>query len=94
MPTLYASKSKKKALWYSFLAGIAEPIGALIAFAFLGAFIDNFILHLIIGGVAGVMVFICFDELLPQAYERGNSHSIIFGIFAGMAVMAFSLYLL
>jgi len=94
MPIFYATGSRAKAFWYSFLAGIAEPIGALLAFVFLFKFITPTILDYILGAVAGIMIFISFDELLPYAYEKGSSNRIILGIFAGMAVMALSLYLI
>lgn len=94
MPIYYATKKKRKAFRYSFLAGVAEPIGALVSIIILYRFINDTVLNLIFAAVAGVMVFISFDELLPYAYKHHNKHTIIFGILAGMLVMAVSLYLL
>lgn len=94
MPIFYATKSRKKAFWYSFLSGIAEPIGAVIALAFLLPFLNDFVLNLALALVAGIMVFISFDELLPYTYERKAGHIPILGIILGMAVMALSLILL
>jgi ZIP family zinc transporter len=91
MPIFYATKSRAKAFWWSFLSGVAEPIGALIALFFLYQYINETVLSVILAAVAGIMVFISFDELLPQAYNHKDLHSIILGIFAGMAVMAVSL---
>jgi ZIP family zinc transporter len=94
MPIYYATKSKMKAFWYSFLSGIAEPIGALLAFAFLFKFINSTVLNIILAATAGIMVFISFDELLPHVYNEKESHLTILGIFVGMGVMALSLFLL
>jgi len=91
MPIYYATNSRVKAFWYSFLSGVAEPVGALFAFLFLYKFITPALLYGILGAVAGIMVFISFDELLPKAYEEKSSNKIILGIISGMAVMALSL---
>jgi len=92
MPIYYATGSKIKAFWYSFWAGMAEPIGALLTLLFLYRFINNTILNIILALVAGLMIFISFDELLPKAYDQKNTHPIILGIFLGMVVMALSLF--
>lgn len=94
MPIYYATGKKRKAFLYSFLSGVAEPIGALVAFFFLSSFLNETILGIILSGVAGVMVFISFDELLPRAYKQQESHLIILGILIGMFVMALSLLVL
>ena len=94
MPIFYATKSRKRAFWYSLLSGIAEPIGALIGIAILMPFLTATILSLSLAFVAGIMVFISFDELLPLSYEGDGSHIAIFGILIGMLIMALSLFLL
>ena len=94
MPIFYATKSRKKAFWYSLLSGIAEPVGALIGIAILMPFLTATILSLSLAFVAGIMVFISFDELLPLSYEGDGSHIAIFGILIGMLIMALSLFLL
>ncbi|MFH0929478.1 MAG: zinc transporter ZupT [Candidatus Aenigmatarchaeota archaeon] len=97
MPILYATKSKKKAFFYSALSGAAEPFGALISMVFLGQFIDQSTLGIILSAVAGIMVFISFDELLPYVYkqkEGNNHHMSMFGLFLGMFVMAASMLIL
>jgi ZIP family zinc transporter len=94
MPTFYATNSKKKAFMYSFLSGIAEPIGAIIAYIFLMNFLSNTMLYIIIAAVAGIMVFISFDELLPHAFKQKNNHLTIAGIFLGMGIVAISLVII
>lgn len=96
MPMFYASKSKKRAVYYSFLSGIAEPLGAFISFMFLYQFINVFILDMILSAVAGIMIFISFDELLPYVYKRdGQTHHLpMLGLFLGMFVMAASIFIM
>ena len=48
---------------------------------------------IIFGLVAGIMVFISLDELLPSARDYGEHHLSIYGMVAGMIVMAISLLL-
>jgi len=95
IPIYYASGSKKKAFWLSFLSGLAEPVGALAGYLILMPFIkdSNLVFGLLFAGVAGIMVFISLDELLPAAEEYGEHHLSIYGLIAGMAVMALSLLL-
>jgi len=93
MPIYYATKSRKKAFWYSFLAGFAEPAGAVLAILLLMPFLTVVFLSFSLAFVAGIMVFISFDELLPLSSGEGN-HIAIAGVFAGMAIMAVSLILL
>lgn len=94
IPIYYATKSRRKTFLYSFLAGIAEPLGAIIGFAFLFSILNEFILSLTLALVAGIMVFISFDELLPYTYGKKLGHIPILGIILGMGVMALSLLLL
>ncbi len=94
MPIFYATKSKRKAFWYSFLAGFAEPAGAVIAVLILMPFLNSLFLSLVLAFVAGIMVFISFDELLPLSCQNDGYHVSIFGVITGMAVMALSLILL
>ncbi|MDD5044852.1 MAG: zinc transporter ZupT [Candidatus Omnitrophica bacterium] len=94
MPIFYATKSKKKAFWYSFLSGFAEPAGAVIAILVLMPFLNPAVLSFILALVAGIMVFISFDELLPLSCQSEGYHISIFGVIIGMAVMALSLILM
>ena len=93
VPIYHATGSRKKAFWYSFLSGLSEPAGALLAYLFLIQFWTPSLNGLILAAVSGIMVFISIDELLPSAEKYGKHHISIMGLIAGMAVMAFSLYL-
>ncbi|NBC84546.1 MAG: zinc transporter ZupT [Bacteroidetes bacterium] len=93
VPIYYATNSRKKAFLYSFLSGIAEPIGALIGYLLLMPFFNDIVFGILFSSVAGIMVFISLDELLPGAREFGEAHLSIYGLIAGMMVMAVSLIL-
>lgn len=93
VPIYYATGSKKKAFYYSFFSGIAEPIGAVIGYAILLNFFSESVFGILFAGVAGIMVFISLDELLPSAQKYGEHHLSIYGLILGMAVMAISLLL-
>lgn len=93
VPIYHATGSKKKAFAYSFLSGLSEPVGALIGWIVLMPVMSDTLFGVIFAGVAGIMVFISFDELLPAAREYGERHLSIYGLISGMAVMAVSLLL-
>ena len=92
-PIYYATGDRKKAFKYSFLSGLAEPIGALIGYLVLMPFLNDVVFGVVFGVVAGIMVYISLDELLPSAQKFGEHHLSIGGLIAGMAVMAVSLLL-
>ena len=91
VPIYQATGSRLKAFRYSFLSGLAEPAGALIGWLILMLVMNDVVFGLIFASVDGIMVFISFDELLPAAREYGEHHLSIYGLIAGMAVMAVSL---
>jgi ZIP family zinc transporter len=93
IPIYYGTGSRKKAFIYSFLSGLAEPLGALLGFFILMKFMNDLVFGVMFGVAAGIMVFISLDELLPAAQKHGEHHHSIYGLIAGMAVMAFSLLL-
>ena len=88
-----ATGSRRRAFCYSFLSGLAEPLGALLVWLVLRPIMSDTVFGLLFAGVAGMMVFISFDELLPAAREYGEHHLSIYGLISGMVVMAISLLL-
>lgn len=94
IPIYYATGSRRKAFAYSFLSGLAEPFGAVVGYLVLRAFITDTVFGIVFGGVAGIMVFISLDQLLPSAQKHGEHHLSIYGLVAGMALMALSILLL
>jgi ZIP family zinc transporter len=93
VPIYHATGNRRKAFWLSFLSGLAEPLGALIAFLFLMPFWSPLVNGIILASVAGIMVYISLDELLPTAEKYGEHHLSISGLIAGMIMMALSLFL-
>lgn len=91
VPIYHATGSRKKAFLWSLVSGIAEPLGALAAWLILAPFLSETLLMLIFASVAGIMVYISFDELLPLAEEYGEHHCSIAGVISGMLIMALSL---
>lgn len=101
VPIFYATGDRKKAFWYSVFSGLAEPVGAAAAYLSLrlltsgaGGTLPSRVTGLVFGGVAGIMVYISIDELLPTSRTYGKGHDSILGVMAGMLVMAVSLVLM
>jgi zinc transporter, ZIP family len=93
VPIFYATGSKKKAFIWSFLSGLAEPIGGILGFLILRPFINDTLIGVMFALIAGIMVFISFDTLLPAAEKYGKHHLSILGLVSGMIVMGISLLL-
>ncbi len=91
VPVYFSTGSKKKAFWLSFASGLSEPVGAIVGYLLLKPIFNNFTLGILFGIVAGIMVFISLDELLPTAREYDSGHKSIYSMVIGMFVMAFSL---
>ncbi len=93
VPIYYATGSRKKAFCYSFLSGLAEPLGALLGYFLFLKYVNNYVFGIVFASVAGIMVFISFDELLPSAEKYGEHHLMVYGVISGMLLMAVSLVL-
>lgn len=93
VPVYFATGDKKKAFKLSFLSGLSEPVGAIVAYLFLMPYLNDTMFGIIFAAVAGIMIFISLDELLPAAKKYDEAHTSIYGLIGGMAVMAISLLL-
>ncbi|EIZ8400048.1 zinc transporter ZupT [Campylobacter jejuni] len=94
LPIYHATGDKKKAFIYSALSGLAEPLGAFVGALILLPFIGDLTLAISFAVIAGIMIFISLDELLPAAKTYDKAHDSLYGLIAGMAIMALSLNLL
>ncbi len=101
VPIYYATGDRRKAFFWSMLSGLAEPMGALLAFLGIRLLaggdsdaIPGQVMGVLFGGVAGTMVYISLDELLPTSRAYGKGHDSLIGLVAGMLVMALSLLLM
>jgi ZIP family zinc transporter len=93
-PIYHATQSKGKAIKYAFISGMAEPLGAIIAYLLLRPYLNQDILSCIFAIVAGIMVYISFDELLPACFKEDHGHGAILGIITGMIIVSLSLLFL
>ncbi len=93
VPVYYSTGSRAKAFWYSFASGLSEPIGAILGYLLLMPLLGGPTFGIVLASVAGIMIYISLDELLPSAREYGKSHWAMLGLAGGMGVMAISLAL-
>jgi ZIP family zinc transporter len=101
VPIFYATGNRARAFTLSFLSGLAEPVGAGIAYLVLrfslggaSGVIPAEIMGILFGVVAGIMVYISLDELLPTSRAYGKGHDSLLGLVVGMVVMSMSLLLM
>jgi zinc transporter, ZIP family len=101
VPIFYATGNRRKAFLYSVLSGLSEPVGAGIAYLALlffvgpgGGVIPPEVIGVLFGGVAGIMVYISLDQLLPTSRAYGRGHDSLIGLIAGMLIMALSLLMM
>lgn len=94
VPIYRATGSKSKAFFWAFFSGIVEPLGALITIFFLFPSVNPSYLSYLISAIAGIMVYISLDELLPVSRSYGHSHIPMLSFLIGMIIMFLSLFLL
>lgn len=93
LPIYHATGKKRLAIWYTFLSGISEPIGAILALIALQYFLPQAAIGFLFASVAGIMVYISFDTLLPLSREYGDGHYSVLGIMSGIFFIWVSLLL-
>lgn len=91
VPIFYATGDRRRAFRLSFLSGLSEPAGALVGYLLLHRILNETVFGFVFASVAGIMLYISLDGLLPSAREYGEPHLSIYGLIAGMAVMAVSI---
>ncbi|MEA1886165.1 MAG: zinc transporter ZupT [Bacteroidota bacterium] len=94
VPVYYATGSRKKAFWWAAFSGLSEPLGALFGYFILSFFTSQIVLGYVFALVAGIMIYISFDELLPAAHKYGKHHTTIYGLISGIIVIGISLIIL
>lgn len=93
VPVYFATRNKWYAVGASLISGLAEPLGALIGYALLAPYLSQTVFGTVFGMIAGVMVFLALDELLPAAKRYAQGHETVYGLVSGMAVLALSMIL-
>jgi ZIP family zinc transporter len=94
VPIMQATGSRQRAFLYSFSAGLAEPVGAIIGYAILFPFLTPTLVYALLAFAAGIMIYISLDEVLPTAHLFGQEHLVILGVAAGMLIMAISIFVM
>ena len=94
VPIYYASKSKKKALFNTFLSGIAEPIGAILTYLLLNRYITNLMLNITLLLVAGIMITLSIQEMLPKALEYHKNKYIYIGLILGIIIIILNVFII
>ncbi len=93
VPVYMATNKKSYAILSSLLSGLAEPVGAALGYFLLAPYMGDLVFGIVFGLIAGVMVYLALDELLPTAQRYGRGHETVYGLVTGMAVLAVSLVL-
>ena len=93
VPVYYATGSRTKAILATFVSGLAEPFGAIVGYVLLAGVLTPFVFGAVFAVIAGAMVFLALDELLPAARSYSKGHETVYGMLVGMAVIALSLVL-
>lgn len=93
VPIYYSTKSKMKAFMYSLIVGLCQPLGAIFGYLILSRFFSDLLFGVLFSIVAGIMVFVSLDELLPSSQKYEDHHISVYGAIAGMIVMALSMSL-
>lgn len=93
LPIFYATGSRAQAFLWTLISALAEPSGALLGYAVLGPFLNDMVFGIVFGLIAGAMVFLSLDELLPTAKRYAKGHETVYGMVIGMALLATSLVL-
>lgn len=88
IPIYYSTKSKKKAFFLSLISGLSEPLGAILTMLILGPIITDTVFGITFGSVAGIMVYISLDELLPASREYGEHALSMAGMMIGILVLS------
>ncbi len=94
IPVYQATHSKRKAFWYSFLSGMAEPVGGVIGFILIQTFFPNICLGILFALVAGIMTYISIDTLLPMSKSYDTGHYSISGVVLGLIIMGMTMIFL
>lgn len=94
IPVYQATHSKRKAFWYSFLSGMAEPVGGVIGFILIQTLFPNICLGILFALVAGIMTYISIDTLLPMSKSYDTGHYSISGVVLGLIIIGMTMIFL
>jgi ZIP family zinc transporter len=87
LPVYFSTGSRKKAVLYALLSGLAEPVGALIVFFALRSLVNPFLLAALFASITGIMIYISVEELIPSSRQYSHERLALLSTFAGICVM-------
>ncbi|WP_079958977.1 zinc transporter ZupT [Salmonella enterica] len=94
-PVYAATGSKRTAIfWAGIISGMAEILGGVLAWLILGSLVSPIVMAAIMAAVAGIMVALSVDELMPLAKEIDPNNNPSYGVLCGMSIMGLSLVIL
>ncbi len=93
VPIYYATGSKKRGVIYSLISGLAEPLGAILAFIVLKNYINDVTIALVLVIVAGIMITISINEMLPEVNSYNKKNISILGMIIGVLLVIVNLLL-
>ncbi|MBU5428026.1 zinc transporter ZupT [Tissierella pigra] len=91
VPVYYSTGSKAKSFLYSLFVGLCQPLGAIAGYLFLSKFFSDTLFGILFSIIAGIMIFVSLDELLPSSQKYEDHHISVYGAIAGMLVMAIAM---
>ncbi len=92
VPIYYATNSKKNAILKTFLSGIAEPIGAIIAYIFLSKYITDTLISIILLLVGGIMITLAIEVIFPKAKKYNLNKYLYLGLIIGTILILFNYF--
>ena len=93
VPIYYSTGSKLKAFKATFISGVAEPFGAILAFIFLKNYVSELMISIVLIIVAGLMITLSIQELLPKALKYKENKLLIIGLISGVVVVIINMLL-
>lgn len=87
VPIYYSTGSRKKAIAYAFLSGLAEPLGAICAYLLFKDIITPLLIGFILIIVSGLMITLAVEQMLPEATKKGDSKEVNLGFFIGGIIL-------
>ena len=93
VPIYYSTGNKFKGLLYTLISGLAEPLGALMAYIVLKPFINDLMISIVLILVAGIMITLAIEEMLPEANSHNKTKQSILGLIIGLILVIINMLL-
>lgn len=94
VPIYYSTGSKRRGVEYSLLSGLAEPLGAVLTYILFKDYINDISLSIVLILVAGIMITLSINELLPESIKYNKNKYIIYGLVVGVVLVIINHFIL